>query len=349
VERKRVLVVDDSATVRQVLTEIINSSDDLEVIGTAMDPYQAREKIKKLNPDVLTLDVEMPKMDGISFLRNLMRLRPMPVLMISTLTEKGSQVTIDALELGAFDCIRKPDNLGAGLTEYSELIVEKLKAATSANVKVLESTHINSPNIQKRNKDIVCKPRPNALIAIGASTGGTEAIKEVLLTMPTNCPPIVATQHIPPVFSASYAQRMDRICDIRVYEATHGQKLEAGSAYIAPGHSHMEVEKRGSHYYATLNDKPPVNRHRPAVDVLFDSVAAVAGKSAVAVLLTGMGADGAQGMLHLKEAGAFTMIQDESTSVVWGMPGAAARLQAHEVELPLNKIGHKIIEKINKA
>lgn len=337
VAKKRVLVVDDSPTVRQVLTQIINSSPSLEVVDTAADPYQAREKIKKYNPDVLTLDIEMPKMDGISFLKNLMRLRPMPVIMISTLTEKGSQASIDALEIGAFDCIQKPSNLGNDLEAYADLIIEKLNAAANANIQVLEETHFKSPNTDKRNKNIVCDPKLNAIFAVGASTGGTEAIKELLLTMPLNCPPIVIAQHIPPVFSASYAQRMDRICDINVHEATHNDVLKPGNAYIAPGSSHMVLAKHKFGYKVLLNEDPPVNRHRPSVDVLFDSVAEVAGKNAIACLLTGMGVDGAKGLLHIKETGAYTVVQDESTSVVWGMPGAAVRLDAHEIVLPLKK------------
>lgn len=346
--KKRVLVVDDSPTVRQVLTQIINSSPYLEVVDTAADPYQAREKIKKYNPDVLTLDIEMPKMDGISFLKNLMRLRPMPVIMISTLTEKGSRASMDALEIGAFDCIQKPSNLGNDLEAYADLIVEKLNAAANANIRVLENTHLKSPNTSKRNKGIVCSPKPQAILAIGASTGGTEAIKEVLLSMPANCPPIVIAQHIPPVFSASYASRMDRICDINVHEASDGEVLAAGNAYIAPGHSHMVLVSQGNRYKIQLNQNPPVNRHRPSVDVLFDSVAAVAGKHAVACLLTGMGEDGSKGLLHLKESGAYTIVQDEASSVVWGMPGAASRLNAQEIILPLQKIGAKMIEASNK-
>jgi len=332
-----VLVVDDSAVIRQLLTEIINAQPDMEVVGTASDPYIAREKIKTLAPDVLTLDVEMPRMDGITFLRNLMRLRPMPVIMISTLTEAGAAITLEALDIGAFDFLPKPrDNLGKGLVEYQEEIANKIRAAARANLTQLEKRSERSsqkPVTKPATRSAEYVPRSGALIAIGASTGGTEAIKEVLVRLPANCPPVVVTQHIPAQFSLSYAMRMDSLCSMNVHEASNGQKLLPGNVYIAPGDFHLTLRRTREDIVIVLSDAEKVNRHRPSVDVMFDSIAQLALKDTVGVLLTGMGNDGALGLLKLKELGCHTIIQDEESSVVWGMPGAAFRLDAHcEVE-----------------
>ena len=332
----KVLVVDDSVVIRKILTELINSQPDMEVVGAAADPFIAREKIKQLNPDVLTLDIEMPRMDGITFLRNLMRLRPMPVIMISTLTEAGADITLESLRLGAFDFVQKPkENLGKGLVEYGEHIAEKIRASASVNMTELERRLTSS-------KDDV--PLPGQLIAIGASTGGTEAIKEVLVGLPANCPPVVITQHIPPQFSTSFALRMNSCCDMTVHEASSNQKLIPGHVYIAPGDKHLEVVKKNSSLYTQLRDSEPVNRHKPSVEVLFDSIVKLGLKNTIGVLLTGMGADGSHALLRMKELGCHTIIQDQKTSVVWGMPGVAFELGAHCEVKPLNFIAKRLLD-----
>ena len=331
----KVLVVDDSALVRQMLSEIINNNADMEVVGVAQDPYLAREKIKNLNPDVLTLDVEMPKMDGVTFLRNLMRLRPMPVVMVSSLTEKGADITLEALELGAVDYVSKPKvDLAHSLEDYALEITEKIRIAAKATVRAL-STVTPKKVPPKQSADAVLAKGKTSLskfdttdkiIAIGASTGGTEAIKAVLENMPADSPGIVITQHIPAAFSLPFAQRMDRCSIMNVCEAQDGQAIVPGHVYIAPGDKHLMVHRDGARYICRLNDGPLVNRHKPSVDVLFRSVAQYVGKNAIAVLLTGMGDDGARGMQELKDVGAFTIAQDEKSSVVWGMPGEAVKL-----------------------
>jgi two-component system chemotaxis response regulator CheB len=344
------------------LSEIINDTDDLEVVGTANDPIFARDKIKKLNPDVITLDVEMPRMDGISFLKNLMRLRPMPVVMISTLTEKGAKVTMDALSYGAVDYVAKPSvESGHGIEFCRDEILEKIRTAAAANVGALERTNVKeSENAQRKsstvesdtNKSAVDNirymPKEGHILTIGASTGGTEAIKEVLLGLPANCPATVLTQHIPATFSTSYAQRMNLLCKMTVHEASDGQKIEPGNVYIAPGDDHLTIKKKGSQFYCVLSKSDPVNRHRPSVDVLFKSVATEVGKNATGVLLTGMGADGAKELLTLKELGCHTIIQDQASSVVWGMPGAAFNLNAHCSMLPLHKIASKLLSETGR-
>lgn len=340
----KVLVVDDSPLIRRILTDILCEPDDMEVVGCAADPYQAREMIKQLQPDVLTLDVEMPKMDGISFLKNLMRLRPMPVVMISTLTQKGSPVTLEALEVGAVDFIAKPTvNLSEQFNQYAAVLQQKVRTAASARVRPCKAStnKVIEPSLMA-NFNV------SAILAIGASTGGTEAIKEVLIRMPKNCPPIVITQHIPPVFSSSFALRMDRTCTINVKEAEHGDKLAPGWAFIAPGDKHLSVVKRGSHLICHLDESAAINRHRPAVDVLFNSLVNIHPKNTMAALLTGMGNDGAKGLLALKESGAYTIAQDELTSVVWGMPKAAIELGAANDVLPLEKVAEHLLKKAQK-
>ena len=343
----KVLIVDDSALIRKILTEIITNAPGIEVVGSASDPYIARDKIKKLNPDVITLDVEMPRMDGISFLKNLMRLRPMPVIMISTLTEKGAAITLEALSIGAIDYLPKPKaNEQEGLTYYASEIIDKIRTAAAAKIAPIE--HIAQSKARKKIASAssgVYRAKPGMVVAIGASTGGTEAIKDVLLAMPSNCPPVLIAQHIPEGFSQSYALRLDGQCAMHVHEAVNGQIIEQGNAYLAPGDEHLTIKRRGSEYVCLLSRSEPVNRHRPSVDVLFNSVAQVCGKESCGALLTGMGADGAKGLLNMKTAGAYTLIQNEATSVVWGMPGAAAALNAHYDELPLNRVAARLLER----
>jgi two-component system chemotaxis response regulator CheB len=348
----KVLVIDDSAVIRQILSKIIDSNDDMEVVGTAADPYIARDKIKHLAPDVLTLDVEMPRMDGITFLKNIMRLRPMPVIMISTLTEAGADITLEALQIGAFDYLPKPkENVGKSLADYERDIVSKIRAAAGANLQRLELTSQRSRSAHKDTKFKIesYSPKPNQLIAIGASTGGTEAIKEVLLGLPANCPPVVVTQHIPPQFSTSYAMRMNNTCSMTVHEAKANQKLLPGNVYIAPGDQHLTIQKTGSGLITQLAEGEKVNRHRPSVEVMFDSITGLGVANCIGVLLTGMGADGAQALLRMKQQGYHTIIQDEATSVVWGMPGAAFQLNAYNEVKPLESIAGRLLQLTGKS
>lgn len=330
----KVLIVDDSALIRSVLREIINSQPDMEVVGVAPDPIVAREMIRQTNPDVLTLDVEMPKMDGLDFLEKLMRLRPMPVVMVSSLTEKGSEITMRALELGAVDFVAKPKmSIQSGMLEYTDTIADKIRAASKARVR---SRAVSSTSGIAAAPDAVPAMRhfssSEKLIIVGASTGGTEAIKEFLIRMPPDCPGILIVQHMPEGFTRSFAQRLDSLCGISVKESVGGERVLPGHAYLAPGHSHLELVRSGANYMTRLNQDPPVNRHRPSVDVLFHSAALHAGKNAVGVILTGMGKDGALGMLEMKQAGAHNFAQNEATSVVYGMPREAVAVGAvHEV------------------
>ncbi|SEP79267.1 two-component system, chemotaxis family, response regulator CheB [Solimonas aquatica] len=335
----RVLIVDDSAVVRNLMTEILSEDAEIEVVGTAPDPFVARDKIKQLQPDVLTLDVEMPRMDGLTFLENLMRLRPMPVLMVSSLTEAGADITLDALEIGAVDFVTKPKiDVAAGLRDYADMLREKVKTAARARPRRQEPTSAPAARARKPFRST------EKIIAIGASTGGTEAIKEVLETMPADAPAIVITQHIPAMFSAPFAARMDRSSAMRVFQASDGQQIVPGHVYIAPGDRHLEITRSGARYVCHLSDAPPENRHRPSVDVMFNSLARCAGRNVVAAILTGMGDDGARGMRALREAGARTLVQDEASCVVWGMPGAAYKLGAAELVLPLNQITNRLLD-----
>ncbi|WP_329742699.1 chemotaxis response regulator protein-glutamate methylesterase [Dyella sp. A6] len=349
-ERVRVLVIDDSALVRKLLSGMLASDPDIEVVGTAPDPLIAREKIKQLNPDVLTLDVEMPRMDGLTFLENLMRLRPMPVVMISSLTQQGADVTLRALELGAVDFFTKPGSDLAGTFEAAAKdICSKVKAAARARPR--QRTAVRKLDVAPRLSADAVLPRSQAvgsrggspIIAIGASTGGTEAIRVVLESMPPDAPPIVITQHIPAAFSGPFAARMDNCSAMRVCEAQDGQPIQPGHAYIAPGSQHLLVLWDGAKYVCRLHDGPPVNRHKPSVDVLFRSMAASVGAVTVAALLTGMGDDGARGLLELRQAGARTLVQDEETSVVWGMPGSAWKLDAAPEAVPLDRIAARLL------
>jgi two-component system chemotaxis response regulator CheB len=336
-----------------MLRAAIALTNDIEVVGTAPDPLVARQKIKQLNPDVLTLDVEMPKMDGITFLSNLMRLRPMPVVMVSTMTMKGSEVTFDALELGAVDYIPKPNaNLVGDLAEFTLEVQEKIRVAASARINPLsEWTRSRIADKKKDHllREAVVVKNYNNLIAIGASTGGPNAIKEVLSALPASCPPVVVTQHMPPGFTASFAQRLDKTCSIRVVEACNNDPILPGIAYLAPGDQHLQIKGAPGKYICRLHSRAKVSGHRPSVDVLFDSASKVASPEAIGVLLTGMGSDGAEGMLQMRRSGCHTVVQDELTSVVWGMPGSAVRNNAVQDILPLDKIGPAIMRSASKT
>ena len=355
--RIKVLIVDDSALVRSLLTDILRADPGIEVVGVASDAHIAREKIKALNPDVLTLDVEMPKMDGITFLKNLMRLRPMPVVMVSSLTERGADVTLDALALGAVDYLSKPKiDLAATLKDYGDELIDKIRAASKASVRALDprraaaiATNIATKAAHSTDAVLPKAPPPKQLrttdriIAIGASTGGTEAIKEVLMRLPPDTPGVVIAQHIPKAFSGPFAKRMNDCCQVTVYEAQDGQQVLAGHAYIAPGDKHLMVVRDGARYVCRLDDGVPVNRHKPSVDVLFRSVAQNAGRNAIGAILTGMGKDGARGLKEMLDAGSRTIAQDEATSVVWGMPGEAVSLGAAQYVLALETVAGKIL------
>ncbi len=352
--RKRVLVIDDSALMRRLLSEILSDTPDLEVVGTAPDPFVARDKIKALEPDVLTLDVEMPRMDGLKFLANLMRLRPMPVIMVSSLTERGADVTLEALALGAVDFVSKPTiDLERGLDGCAEEIVAKVRAAAGARVCSREpraarpAPRLSADAVLARGG----RPTPfrttDRIIAIGASTGGTEAIREVLEQMPADAPGVIVSQHIPEAFSGPFARRLDASSAMCVREAEHGQQVLPGHVYVAPGSSHLLLRRSGAHYVCELSDGPLVNRHRPSVDVMFRSVAQSAGANAVGLILTGMGADGAQGLLEMREAGARTFAQDQATSVVWGMPGEAVKRGAADEVLPLAGAARAVLAAVN--
>jgi len=348
----KILIVDDSALVRQLLTEILDAVPGLEVVGTAVDPYAARDKIKKLNPDVLTLDVEMPRMDGITFLGNLMRLRPMPVVMISSLTEQGADVTLRALELGAVDFISKPKlDVARGLQEYAGEIVEKVKVAAGARVQALRIRPA-APVADKNSAAAVLAPASgrqhfkttDRIIGIGSSTGGTEAIKDVLGALPPDMPGIVISQHIPEAFSGPFAARVNGLSPLTVVEARDGQQILPGHAYIAPGNRHLVVQRDGARYICRLNDGPPVNRHKPSVDVMLRSLAQNAGPNTIGVMLTGMGDDGAAGMGEVKASGGTTLAQDEKSSVVWGMPGEVVKRGFADEVLALHRIADRLLQ-----
>lgn len=340
----KVLIVDDSALIRGVMKEIIDSQPDMEAVGAAPDPIVARELIKKLNPDVLTLDVEMPRMDGLDFLEKLMRLRPMPVVMVSSLTERGSEITLRALELGAVDFVTKPKiSIRSGMEEYADMIADKIRAAAKAKLRpraVPTPGAAGSTALPELRNPLTSSEK---LIIIGASTGGTEAIKEFLVNLPSDCPGILIAQHMPEGFTRSFAQRLDGLCKITVKESEGNERILPGHAYIAPGHSHLELVRSGANYMTRIHQEAPVNRHRPSVDVLFRSAAKYAGKNAVGVILTGMGKDGALGMLEMREAGAYNFAQDESSCVVFGMPREAIAVgAAHEV-MPLQSMAGRVL------
>lgn len=342
----KVIIIDDSLLIRQLFPELLKDVSDIEVITTATDPFDAREKIKKYNPDVITLDIEMPKMDGITFLEKVMSLRPMPVLMVSSLTQKGADATIRALELGAVDYISKPtgkqdaDNLSLLKNE----LIEKIRAAAKAHVKPLAK----KASTTTQNRIIEIAPgtiNKSKILAIGSSTGGVEALREVLSRFPANCPPTLIVQHMPEKFTASFAKRLDSLCEMNVHEATDGQKILPGNVYIAPGSKHLRIEKSSSGFVCSLNSGPNVSGHRPSVDVLFKSVAENIKENAVGAILTGMGRDGAEGMLAMKKAGSYNIGQDKATCVVYGMPKEAFELGAVDIQLPLVKVAEELLKK----
>ena len=352
--KTRVVVVDDSALVRSLLTEIINRQPDMQCVGAAADPLVAREMIRELNPDVITLDIEMPRMDGLDFLAKLMRLRPMPVVMVSTLTERGAEATLRALELGAVDFVAKPKiGVADGLQMLAADITAKVRIAAGAKVhKTHESVGHGTTAAPARPATPVSpvgRLSTEKIIFIGASTGGTEATKELLMGLPADAPAVMITQHMPPGFTRNYATRLDGLCRISVKEASDGERVLPGHAYIAPGGLHLSVERSGANYLARVTDGEPVNRHKPSVEVLFLSAARVVGPNALGVMLTGMGADGARAMKTLRDAGSYNLVQDEATCVVFGMPKEAiAAGAAHEV-LPLGAIAPKLIERLRST
>lgn len=365
-DKTRVVVVDDSALVRSLLAEIINRQPDMQCIGAASDPFAAREMIRNLDPDVITLDVEMPRMDGLDFLSRLMRLRPMPVVMVSTLTERGAEVTMRALELGAVDFVAKPKiGIADGMRQLTDDITDKIRIAARAQVRRAPAAAAAAPaataQAQGQGQGPAAAPRPAAapaalgrlstekLVFIGASTGGTEATKDLLMALPPDAPAVVITQHMPPGFTTSYARRLDGLCRIRVKEAVDGERILPGHAYIAPGGLHLSVERSGANYVARVRDGEPVNRHKPSVEVLFQSAARCVGPNAVGIMLTGMGADGARAMREMRDAGSFNLCQDEATCVVFGMPREAIQHgAAHEV-LPLPQIAPRVIEHLRST
>jgi len=349
----RVVVVDDSALVRGLLGEIINRQRDMQCVGVAADPLAARELIRAVNPDVITLDVEMPRMDGIDFLSRLMRLRPTPVVMVSTLTERGAEVTLRALELGAVDFVAKPRiGVAEGLQRLADDITDKIRVAARAQVRRLSALVPHDPAAKPVAGTGVApmgRLSTEKLIFIGASTGGTEATKAVLTELPADSPAILITQHMPAGFTTSYAKRLDSLCQIRVREASDGERLLPGHAYIAPGGLHLSVERSGANYVARVRDGDPVNRHKPSVEVLFESAARVVGPNALAVMLTGMGADGAQAMRAMRDAGSYNICQDEASCVVFGMPREAVRLGAAHDVLPLPRIAAALIAQLKRT
>jgi len=365
-EKIKVLVVDDSALIRDVLSKMINSQPDMIAVGAAPDPLVARDLIKALNPDVLTLDIEMPKMDGLEFLEKLMRLRPMPVVMVSTLTERGAQATMQALELGAVDFVAKPRlDIQKEMAAYVQEITDKIRAAAVAKLRTGGYAAARRGSLRPEaaagsasGAALALRPHPvpgrrvgstEKLILIGASTGGTEAIREVLAGMPADCPGVLITQHMPAGFTKSFAERLNRSCNLSVKEAEEGDRVLPGHAYIAPGNRHMLLCKSGANYLVRLSDGAPVNRHRPSVEMLFKSGAAVAAPNVLGVMLTGMGRDGAAAMREMRDAGSWNVVQDEASCVVFGMPREAILAGAADEVVPLKDIAGRLIEQLARA
>ena len=344
----KVLIVDDSALIRALLTRIINDGRDLEVVGAAPDPIAAREMIRTLNPDVVTLDVEMPRMNGLEFLEHLMRWRPMPVIMISSFTAAGSEAALKALALGAVDYVTKPGTENIPLPPgYADEIRDKIRAASGARLNATTRIAVPpAPTIAQPKAGFSSRLLNEKVIAIGASTGGTEAIKDVLAALPEAMPPIVMVQHMPETFTPSFAQRLNTLSRLTVIEARGGERLQPGTAYLAPGHSHMRVKKSAGGFVLELSREEPVNRHRPAADVLFRSVAEQVRQHALGVILTGMGKDGAQGLLAMRRAGAWNIGQDQASCVVYGMPREAAEIGALDEVASLGEVSGRITAKL---
>ncbi len=340
----RVLIVDDSAVVRKVFSEELSHERDIEVVATAPDPYVARDKIVALKPDVITLDIEMPRMDGITFLRKLMKYFPLPVIIVSSLTPAGGSLALEAMESGAVDVICKPGE-AYSVGDMSAQLAEKIRAAAHVNV-AQRAKSISAPRTagSVATQKLSLTETTNKIIAIGASTGGTEALKDVLMQFPPNSPGIMIVQHMPANFTTSFAERLDQLCQIRVKEAKDGDSVVPGTALLAPGNFHMVMRRSGARYYVNVKTGPLVCYQRPAVDVLFNSVAAYGGANAIGVILTGMGKDGAQGMLKMKESGAKTIAQDEKTCVVFGMPKEAIELGGVDKVSPLNDIPREVMK-----
>ena len=344
-KKSKVLCVDDSALIRSLMTEIINSQPDMMVVATASDPLVAREQVKQHNPDVMMLDVEMPRMDGLEFLEKLMRLRPMPVVMVSSLTERGSEAALRALELGAIDFVTKPRlDISDGLRAYTDLIAGKIRVAAAARVLPAKRAAFGAAPVPAE-VSLLRSPllSTEKLIIIGASTGGTEAIRELLQPLPPDSPGIMIAQHMPAGFTHSFAQRLHGLCRIAVSEAVHGERILPGHAYIAPGGFHLSLGRNGANYVAIVDQTEPVNRHRPSIDVLFNSAAQHAGKNAIGVILTGMGRDGAEGLLRMRQAGAYTLAQDEASCVVFGMPREAINLGAANEVAPIEEMSQRVM------
>jgi two-component system, chemotaxis family, protein-glutamate methylesterase/glutaminase len=335
----RVLIVDDSALMRQLLSTLLSADPEIEVVGTAPDPHVARERIKALHPDVITLDVEMPLMDGVTFLRKIMALRPMPVVMISTLTQAGAEVTLEALEIGAVDFVAKPTHdVVNEMTTLAGELQEKVKAAARSRVRAHRVASAPTPRRAKLGR------ATGKVVLIGASTGGVEALKDLLMGLPSDCPPILVTQHMPVRFTTAFANRLNKDCPMRVSEAQHGEIIEPGHVYIAPGSHHLELVRNGNHYACSLNEGPTVSGHRPSVDVLFRSGARVLGRAGIGVILTGMGKDGAEGMLEFRRAGATTLGQDEDSALIYGMPRVAFECGAVMRQCSLAHMAEGILE-----
>ena len=337
----KVLVVDDSALIRSLLSEIIRSEPDFVLVGAAGDAYAARDLVNQRQPDVITLDVEMPKVDGLTFLEKLMKARPTAVVMISSLTEQGADVTLRALEIGAVDYIAKPKiDIAKGIEEYRLEIITKIKAAAVAKIRAPSQS-------QPKQEAKIRFKTTEKIIAIGASTGGTEAIKAVLSKMPVDSPGIVITQHMPPGFTTSFAKRLDSLCRVNVIEPLGGERIVPGHAYLAPGDKHLTVIRSGADYRIELSDGPRVSGHKPSVDVMFESVAAAVGSNALAVVLTGMGKDGALGIRYIAEQGGYTMAQDEATSMIFGMPQEAIKTGCVKQIVPLHEVSYRLVEVLN--
>lgn len=341
-----VLIVDDSELIRQLFRELLAFEPDIEVLGTAVDPYDAREKIKRLNPDVLTLDIEMPKMDGLAFLEKIMALRPMPVIMVSSLTKKGADATIRALELGAFDTIAKPteQQTPQALAQFKQTLLQKIRAAASANI----AWRVRAAKVEKGIIPFYPAVGSRHVIAMGASTGGVETLKYIFERLPGNTPPIVITQHMPERFTKSFAARLNSVSEVRVSEAKQNDRLAPGHAYLAPGDQHLTIAWRDGELICNLDNGPAVSGHRPSVDVLFHSVAEVAGPRAIGVILTGMGKDGAVGLKAMREHGALTLGQNQETSIIYGMPQSAMKIGAVQHELALPEIPKRILSYCEK-